>query len=349
SSDPFTYRPQLSRILHLIAFSPQYPSRFHRARHSSVSYPSHSHCHARLLPQRLLHLLSPAPRLIPLYPPLRLQRLLLLSHLHHHVIAEPAQLVIIVATLQPPLHASHLLPSPSHLLEQPPVQHQFLLLPLSLLDASPQFLHTHFSRRLVELHRRVIRLQQRQTPHVSYKDAPSPPRHPHRFLHHLQQVVHVREVLRHRVQDHQIHTLIAHKTQLVRQPLSQPHELEIDACREIGPQLRHHFRREVYPHVALTLPGQPRQQQPCPAADLQHPARPQPPQMRHRLLHPDLHLLGRYRLACITALPSRQVEISRPFSAPPVDRFVEFSPLFEAPFPPLLLPTLALPPRHLSP
>src|SRR5262249_4884254 len=244
SSDPFTYRPQLSRILHLIAFSPQYPSRFHRARHSSVSYPSHSHCHARLLPQRLLHLLSPAPRLIPLYPPLRLQRLLLLSHLHHHVIAEPAQLVIIVATLQPPLHASHLLPSPSHLLEQPPVQHHFLLLPLSLLDASPQFLHSHFSRRLVELHRRAIRLQQHHTPHCSYTSLPTHSRPPHHFSPTLKQLFHFLEVLRHRVQDPQIHTLIAHKTQLVRQPLSQLHALEIGACREIGPQLRQHFRRE---------------------------------------------------------------------------------------------------------
>src|SRR5262249_59675535 len=53
-------------------------------------------------------------------------------------------------------------------------------------------------------------------------------------------------------------------------------------------------------------------------------------------------------LARITALPSRQVEISTPFSAPPVDRFVELSPLIEARFSPLLLSRLDLPPCHIS-
>src|SRR5262249_16355220 len=227
SFDLLTYCPQLSHIPHLTSPSPQYPNSFHRARHSSVSDPSHPHCQASLLPQRLLHLLSPAPLLIPLDPPLRLQRLLPLSHLHHHVIAEPAQLVIVGASLQPLLHSPYLLPPHSHLLEQPPVQHQLLLLPLSLPPPPPPFLPTHLSRPLLHLHRRVIRLQQRQAPHVPHKDAPSSTRHPHRFSHHLQQVVYVGEVLRHRVQDHQIHTLIAHKTQFVRQSFPQLHALEI--------------------------------------------------------------------------------------------------------------------------
>src|SRR5262249_44161375 len=187
-----------------------------------------------------------------------------------------------------------------------------------------------------------------QRAHVSHEDVSSPTRHPHRFSHHLQQVVHIGEVLRHRVQDHQIHTLIAHKTQLVRRPLPQLHALEIGARREIGPELRQRLSREVYPHVALTLPGQPRQQQPRPAADLQHPPRLKPPQMRHRLLHPDPHLLGRYRLARITALPSRQVEISTPFSALPVDRFVEFSPLSDVSSTRLLLSRLPPPPYHIA-
>src|SRR5262249_51472982 len=82
SSDPLTYRPQLCRILHLTTPIPQYPRRFHRARHTSVSYPSHSHRQAPLLRQRLLHFLSPTPLFIPIHPPLRLHRLLLLSPLH---------------------------------------------------------------------------------------------------------------------------------------------------------------------------------------------------------------------------------------------------------------------------
>src|SRR5262249_15831110 len=48
------------------------------------------------------------------------------------------------------------------------------------------------------------------------------------------------------------------------------------------------------------------------------------------------------------ALPSRDVEISTPFSALPVDRFIEFSPLFYVSGTPSLLSRLALPACHIS-
>src|SRR5262249_54028969 len=77
-------------------------------------------------------------------------------------------------------------------------------------------------------------------------------------------------------------------------------------------------------------------------------ARPHSPPPPPRPPPPHPLLLRRYRLPLITALPSHYVEISRPFSSHPVDRFIELSPLIEVGIPPLLLRSLALPPCHIA-
>ena len=136
---------------------------------------------------------------------------------------------------------------------------------------------------------------------------PPAPRHPRCLRQHREQIVEVRKILHHRIQNHEIDTVVRHLAQVIGHPSPQFHVLQRRLPRDHRPHPRQRRRREIDPHIPATSWRHARQQQPRPTPDLQHLAGPHLLDPRHRLLDPDPHLLDRQRLPRITTPPPRQV------------------------------------------
>src|SRR5207247_1057883 len=222
-------------------------------------------------------------------------------HSQHRVVAVHRHLV----PPPPPLRAHLHPPHPLQPLEVPRVHQQLVLLQHPSLHPPPQLLSTHLPSALLQ--RRLVRPLQRQAPHVTHEHLPSLSHRPQRSPQHTLQVLPVREVLHHRVDQHQVELPLSHPPVVVRLPLPQLHTPQ-PSLLQPSAQRSQALPREVRPHVPLALPRQPVRQQPRPAPHLQHPPRPQRPHTLHRPLHPLPHLLLPQRLSRVAAPPSRHVE-----------------------------------------
>src|SRR5947209_5075678 len=106
---------QLRRGAYIGGFTVDQAYRFYGPRRPSIPNPANADCCLRMQGQHLLQLCSPRAILIPIHPAIRRSDLLLLSYLQHYVIAEPAQLIVIIAALQSALDPPDLLPRPPQL------------------------------------------------------------------------------------------------------------------------------------------------------------------------------------------------------------------------------------------
>ncbi|HEX2191359.1 MAG TPA: hypothetical protein VHG51_20780, partial [Longimicrobiaceae bacterium] len=219
------------------------------------------------------------------------------------VVAEAGDLVVVLTPLHLHFDAAEAMDARAHRLEQRRIQQQLLLLGHSPPHPRLQLLDRQPLRCPGELHGSVERPQQRQAPHVPHEDPPARPHRRGRALKHPQQVVQVREVLRDRVDDHQVELRsrvvfqlvgLAHGERNLRQPRGMPADVLQRHPREVGPVVRLRVRRHA------------KQQQPRPAPDLQHPLRTQRQDALRRVLHPRAHLLARDRLARVAAVPPLQ-------------------------------------------
>ena len=88
--------------------------------------------------------------------------------------------------------------------EEPGVEDQLLLILYTAVDLPRQLPRRLRPGRLVELHRGVEGLQERQAAHVAHEDGAAGGHRRHRPLQHPHQVVDVREVLDDRIEHHEV-------------------------------------------------------------------------------------------------------------------------------------------------
>src|SRR5258708_7977744 len=197
------------------------------------------------------------PPRVPIHPSIRPRTPLLLSHPQHHVIPEPAQLVVIFAPLQSALDPPYLLPRPPQFCKQLRIDEQFLFFPLALPHQPAQFHQRLIRSGFVQLHRCMVGLLQGQTAYVPDEDVPALLRHPYRLLQYLQQIIRARKILHDRIQDNQIHTVIVQEPQLMRHPFPQLHMTQIRTRRQVPLQLPQHLLREINSGIAFAACSQP--------------------------------------------------------------------------------------------
>src|SRR5438067_13489348 len=115
---------------------------------------------------------------------------------------------------------------------------------------------------------------------------PPAPRHPRCLRQHREQIVEVRKILHHRIQNHEIDTVVRHLAQVIGHPSPQFHVLQRRLPRDHRPHPPQRRRRAIAPHIPATSRRPPRPQQPPPTPAPQHPAGPPPPQPPPRPLDP---------------------------------------------------------------
>src|SRR5262249_24919870 len=151
-------------------------------------------------------------------------------------------------------------------------------------DALTQFRQWRIGASLVKLDRSMKGLEQREAANIAYKQMATGSRDAHRLSQNCKKVVDVREVLDHRVQDHQVDTVVRQEGELMCQAWSQHDVAQVLAGRDIVSKLRQHLLREVQPDVCLAISRESRQQQATPASDLDHLLRVETPKLRDGFL-----------------------------------------------------------------
>ena len=223
------------------------------------------------------------------------------------VVAEPRQLVVMVAPPELDLDLAELGVALLERLEERRVEEQLLGLFEAPADPRTQPVDAQGGGGLVHLDRGVEGLEQGERPHVSDKEEASRRERPDGPFEHGDQVVDAGEVLRHRVEDHGVESLGLDPREVVGGPLLQLDVGELPA-RQAPAELVQGRPREVGAAVAHGVRRDPEEQEAGTAADLQDPGRALGEDASDRPVHPLAHLLGGDRLAGVAAVPAGDVE-----------------------------------------
>ena len=157
---------------------------------------------------------------------------------------------------------------------------------------------------------RCKRGQQRQAAQIAQEQGAARCQAAQRHRHHMLEIRRTREVLRHRVEDHQIE-ILRQIVDLVRGALQQFHARQNVAARvQLPLHVRQRGRREVGAQIAFARRRQAQQQHAGAAAQFQHALRMQRAQAADGAVQPFAHVSGRNLLAVETPRPTDDIEIA---------------------------------------